>query len=414
MHSKSTKLISFIIVVAIVFGACSTITQFTNPTATPNIPQTQTEAASITQTEAAAQTQAAQATMTAVAVATSEAFAQTYGIAIAATDNGDFAALAYHENGEQMIAMTETDSNGNVIAVTGSVWVSPDGQSVTIFNGPDGLPEKIVLGGFTIYLTNYTTDSVDAAVFDSTGEMEIIKGIEVDPDELSELISLQGGFTPGTAKGAKPASLDMVALKRTLKITSFVTSTAGCVAEGISSSAETFGASLGSLAAPCNAAIVSGVREIAEDANIGGDSTSIGLGVISCGSGDPFACATLILDTTKTVVESAQTTVQSHEADFQQAETAMTVIGRWALQYDWDCASDWGDADVTFTNDSIFIDAGDTWELPYSLNGDQITFTFENGTKYVGTVTGNYMEGSMTDADDPENPGCWNATRVGD
>lgn len=414
MHSKTTKLFSFIIVVAIVFMACNTITQFTNPTATPNVQQTQTEEASIKQTEAAEQTQVAQETMAAVVAATSEAFAQTYGIAIAATDNGDFAALAYDENGEQMVAMTKTDSNGNVIAVTGSVWVSPDGQSVTIFNGPEGLPEQIVLGGFTIYLTNYTTDSVDAAVFDSTGEMEIVKGIAVDPDELSELISLQGGFAPGTAKGAKPASLNMIEIKRTLKITSFVTSTAGCVAEGVSSASETFGASMASLADPCNAAIISSVREIAADTSIGGDATSMGLGIISCGSGDPFACATLILDTTKTVVASAQTTIQSHEADFQQVETIMPVLGKWELEFDWDCANDPGYADITFYADYVLIEAGDTYELPYTIIGDQITFTFENGTVYVGTITGDSMEGTMTETDNLDNPGCWSATRIGD
>lgn len=360
------------------------------------IASTNTAIAESTGTAVVQATEAANATSTAVVQATSDVFVETYGVAVVATGDDDFAALALHENGEQLVAMTETDSSGNVTATTGAVWYSPNGEAFTVFAGEDGLPETIIVGELTLVLSNYTETTVDVAVIGENGDIEIIQDVPVNPDDISELRMLQAQSfnTDGYYKLAKSVNLDMLKLKKTLKIASLITTTAGCIAVGITTTAVTFGAALAALAVPCGAAIVSAVRLVVDDDSVVGGATSIGLGAIGCGLGDPFACPSLIIDTTETVVSVAE-----EKTEEQKPILNSSFTGTWKFSlevenilpgYGTDQAScDESLGGIDSYDSYITLTENDNGVLEGSTHNTDVAGFIES--QFHGTIVGNHF-----------------------
>src|SRR3990170_7045032 len=73
---------------------------------------------------------------------------------IAAMFTGDpsYGALAIHENGEKIVAMTESDTQGHIIKITGGIWISPKGENIIIYLGDNGLPRRINFNNEAIVL----------------------------------------------------------------------------------------------------------------------------------------------------------------------------------------------------------------------------------------------------------------------
>lgn len=348
--------------------------------------------------------------------------AAKFGIAATETNDNLYKVLAVHENGEQLVAMTETDSSGNITAVTGAVWFSPDGDSFVVQNGKDGLPEKIITGNFMIILSNYTSNTVDVAVVSSTGEIELVKNTPVNPDELLELRSLHSQATnaDGSVKLASLASpilSNSKSLSRTLRLASFTISVAGCVVAGIFSTALTFGAALAVLAIPCGSAIVSGVQLLTEkEDDVALSSTSKALGAIACATGGADDCVALILDTTADVVSVAEEEVADREATIERAKLSIDMVGKWSLDFYWECDNEkGGNAILTFTTERFNAVPGSNggdyyYEGEWYIVESNLTFTFEGGTEYKGTLADGKFTGTMTTSDG--DTGCWSGTRI--
>ena len=107
--------------------------------------------------------------------AASNALFEKYGINVSVTDDEKYPVLAVGKNGEQLVAITDSTLSGSTTTVTGAVWFSPEGDSFVLFNGKDGLPEKVVVGELTIIFFNYTDNSVDIGIIGANGETETLK-----------------------------------------------------------------------------------------------------------------------------------------------------------------------------------------------------------------------------------------------
>ena len=72
------------------------------------------------------------------------------------------------------------------------------------------------------------------------------------------------------------------------------------------------------------------------------------------------------------------------------------VIGTWTLYWDWDPPGSYKSGQIEFHGDGSFADG--TYAGTWSLDGDSITFTYDGGTIYSGTLdsANGRMEGTMT------------------
>lgn len=273
---------------------------------------------------------------TTTAEATSNALFEKYGINVSVTDDKTYPVLAVGKNGEQLIAITDSTLSGNASTVTGAVWFSSEDESFVLFNGKDGLPEKVVIGELTIILFNYTDSSVDVGIIGANGETETLKNISLDAEILSELKALQSKtFTPsGANKLAIPASASEVTnMEAILEIASFGLELAGCVASVAALTAVTFGAVLVALALPCGTLLIDTVITLTKNedtlfasafasANMGGTSKD-------CISGTlierRLACAALIIDATKLAISKANELISNLTDEITLAQDYFSI-----------------------------------------------------------------------------------------
>jgi len=85
--------------------------------------------------------------------------------------------------------------------------------------------------------------------------------------------------------------------------------------------------------------------------------------------------------------------------------TTTNFVGNWLLNYDHNCTNSYNQVETTFNEDYTFYSASGgsgTWEILEN----QITWTYVGGFQYTGTLTGNYMEGTMG------TNGCWFADKI--
>ena len=81
-------------------------------------------------------------------------------------------------------------------------------------------------------------------------------------------------------------------------------------------------------------------------------------------------------------------------------------IGSWLVNFDHGCNGSDGEDEVVFNADGTFNSITFGNQGTWVLEGNQLTYTFENGFQYYGTIEGNYMSGT-TSAD-----GCWFANKI--
>lgn len=147
------------------------------------------------------------------------------GLAASFTDDGNFGAMAVHENGEKLVAMTQTNSSGVITGVTGAVWVTPTGAGFTVYLGTDGLPQRAVGEDFVFLFSNYTSTTVDIAAIHPNGQVQIARAVPIDATKIEELRTFRTSQFPLSDAGLALTGSD---LAKILKITSFVASSVLC------------------------------------------------------------------------------------------------------------------------------------------------------------------------------------------
>lgn len=94
---------------------------------------------------------------------------------------------------------------------------------------------------------------------------------------------------------------------------------------------------------------------------------------------------------------------------YNAANCAFYVIGRWKLEFDWDCVGSPGAATVTHYSDHRFYTStgsGGAWKL----SGNKIIRTYDNGTKYTGTIEASNMKTKGTMISFNGRTGCYTDT----
>jgi len=87
--------------------------------------------------------------------------------------------------------------------------------------------------------------------------------------------------------------------------------------------------------------------------------------------------------------------------------TPLPLVGSWVLNYDWGCTGTMNSIGITFNSEHTFIltdGSPGTW----SLEGTDLTFTFDNGTVYSGQYSRKEISGTMIDTSNET--GCWTIT----
>lgn len=258
---------------------------------------------------------------------TAEAFVSTYGVAAAVTDNDKYAAIAVHESGEKLVAMTDVDASGTVSRVSGAIWISPEDEALVVYSGPDGLPDRAVIGDVVLLFSNYTRDAVDVAVVVGDGSVQIIRDTPVDPDDLAELRTLQARISgrPGSPGLSKPAVGTMrFSVASTLKIAALLLRLVGCALKVMHAMALPPALILAVL--PCTSALISLVDVLIDSELL--TATGLYLDKVACIDmppplRDPVACAALILDMAGAAVSEAE---EKSRTEMQTMEEARTEL----------------------------------------------------------------------------------------
>lgn len=289
MNTVLSRIVVVVVIVSLLLSSCNPSTQ--TPTITP------TERPDLL------------ATSTAYAQETSEAFADKYDIGVTTTGDERFGIVAAHTNGEKLAAMTQLDQDGSISSVNGAVWLSPEEKAFVVFNGPDGLPERVVAQDFVFIFSNYTDSIVDVTVVSPEKKVEVVYGVEVNRNELLELQSLLRHSSDNSLFVlASYHSIDKSDenFLRFLKLTLLSVSVAACVVLAITTAAPTLGAALAVLALPCGAAIISAISLAIED-NPSLEGLAAAFNAISCITDPAQAalCLLALLDIIISVVDAS-------------------------------------------------------------------------------------------------------------
>ena len=116
------------------------------------------------------------------------------------TGNPDFAVVGFNSSGEALAVMTDTAPDGSILGVTGAIWRSARGDALVLYFGSDGLPERAIVAGSLVRLSNYTDATVDVEVISPGGGRVVERGVQIDPEKLRILRSMRtvssGGIQP--------------------------------------------------------------------------------------------------------------------------------------------------------------------------------------------------------------------------
>lgn len=135
-------------------------------------------------------------------------------------------AMATDKDGKEAIAVIgEKDLNGNITKLTGFLYLSPDGNSLEIELGADGLPVSLSdSAGTKASFSNYTDSSVEITFFDN--DNNLLGGpaiVEIDQDKLSDYLQLHSSFGSLNSSAAK--------LSNTARAASSTISNTECVSQ---------------------------------------------------------------------------------------------------------------------------------------------------------------------------------------
>jgi len=116
--------------------------------------------------------------------------------------------IAGKENENTMVILGEKNNQGDPTKITESVYVSEQGDELYFKKGVNGLPIYIVdCEGYTITFENYTSSTVDIALYDSNENL--IEGpatIEIDPTDFLTIEDLLATKQSNNSYHSQPKS----------------------------------------------------------------------------------------------------------------------------------------------------------------------------------------------------------------
>ncbi|MBI5933078.1 MAG: hypothetical protein HY867_05175 [Chloroflexi bacterium] len=107
-------------------------------------------------------------------------------IVVLKTKNPDFALVALFENRETIIAMTQTTETGEIVDVTGAIFIAPDGRSIA-FYFENGLPVRAIAEGHVIEFFNFTDTTVDIVIVAPDGTVTTQSNIPFDGQKIYKI-----------------------------------------------------------------------------------------------------------------------------------------------------------------------------------------------------------------------------------
>ncbi|MFC1591349.1 PQQ-binding-like beta-propeller repeat protein, partial [Thermodesulfobacteriota bacterium] len=111
------------------------------------------------------------------------------------------AVVTDKDSTEALAVLADKDKGGQVRAVTGGVYTSDEGRSLTMKLDPEGLPATLTDDtGYNYEFKNYSADTVDVRLFDGGGNL--LQGpltIALDPEALAEIKRLWDSLPRRTA-----------------------------------------------------------------------------------------------------------------------------------------------------------------------------------------------------------------------
>ena len=240
------------------------------------------------------------------------------------TGDTEFGAMMLGKSGEILAAMTETDGSGNVIGLTGAVWVDINGGSVTVYLGDDGLPTKAVIGDFILLFSNWDMDAqtVDVAkVYTPTGYIEIFKGVDISSVSGNLAAKLYAANEVVKDTCFPTCETDLKNLSELLKVAGLGLSLGGCaVATTVS---------LGAAALPCagllvgTASILVGDEWWLNNLDVAGDIL-FATDIFGCATGDVGSCVSVAVEDAARVGDIADRALNSNDTLVNNANIFLT------------------------------------------------------------------------------------------
>jgi len=103
------------------------------------------------------------------------------------------------DTGEAVAGLGERDSSGNVLKITGMVYIPANGDPIFVTVNSDGLPILISdLSGNSILIDNYTDSSFDITFFSDGVPTEGPITVNVDPATLTQIQALFNSISLGS------------------------------------------------------------------------------------------------------------------------------------------------------------------------------------------------------------------------
>jgi hypothetical protein len=221
-----------------------------------------------------------------------------------------FGAIAIHESGEKLVAITQADEQGNISDVLGASWTSPTGDSLFVFLGQDGLPARAVIEGIIALFSNYTDSTVDVAIILPDGTTQIKRALPVDAEDLLQLRQSRFSSEAGSPHLAtiRSSYLELAAM---LRIAGFTISIASCVLA-------LYPPTLPFAILSCGSALINIVNSFPPDPRF--EAVSRMLTVTSCYLGSALSCVNALISETADGLERAQRTLDEHAGDIASLE----------------------------------------------------------------------------------------------
>ncbi len=114
----------------------------------------------------------------------------------------DIGIIAAEDDGDKLAVFGDKDASGDITRIAGATYVDANGDSLTVWFGPDGLPERAVTGaGWVFAFSNYSGTTVDLTVTQADGTTTFHSGVPIDPDAAARLSGFaRDGVTGPEAK----------------------------------------------------------------------------------------------------------------------------------------------------------------------------------------------------------------------
>jgi len=332
------------------------------------------------------------------------------------TNDPSYGIVLSHKNGEALIISTETGTDGNIANVTGAIWISPNGEAITVyFEG--GLPTHAVIDENLVLFEYNNDNTVNITIIAPDGSKSNQPNVPIDIEPIPE-IKTNSKHDIGSPH---LAHLTMQYIEMTTKDWAREVS----IAFGVFSCTITFGSG-GTLSiltgAGCAATIYTMWSTSQEEEIPVLDKASTGLSAVQCGLGitrkDPMSvadCASGLIDVGINIFGESDTVVSKNEANSPQDQ----ILGMWVGEFVWSCDPPAWSMILEFFPNKVSKSSARDGETGssvgiWTLSGNSITIqwpTIDNYTNtYYGVVSGDSIEGTA----DGAGPGCdgtWSATK---